>query len=177
MTQAEGSKRAHEVVKYGVNVGMAESPSYQMGASVEYLECSLDGITATVWRGNSEIALTNYLYVTNVSDVIGYTATKDPIYEVKGVSADGKVVKLEALEVEGQAPVEEDTVYAYGAWYDDYSFFQGAETMLASIKLTDEGDLRVTKEGVVIRGEDNTWIMGYEHAWDLTKTIKDEASS
>jgi len=177
VTLAEGSKREHEVVKYGVNVGKAEIPTYQKGASVDYLEGSMDGITATVWRGNSEIALTNYLYVTNVSDVIGYTATKDPIYEVKGVSADGKVVKLEALEVEGQAPVEEDTVYAYGAWYDDYSFFQEAETMLASIKLTDEGDLRVTAEGVTSRG-DNTWVMGYEHAWDLTKTIKkDEADS
>ena len=163
---------------YGVNVGKAEIPTYQNGAYVDYLEGTMDGITATVWCGNSEIALTNYLYVTNVSDVIGYTATKDPIYEVKGVNADGKVVKLEALDVAGQAAVKEDTVYAYGAWYDDYSFFQKAETMLASIKLTDEGDLRVTAEGVVIRNEDNTWIMGYEHAWDLTKTIKkDEADS
>ena len=178
VTLAEGSKSEHEVVKYGVNVGKAEIPTYQKGAYVDYLEGSMDGITATVWRGNSEIALTNYLYVTNVSDVIGYTATRDPIYEVKGVNADGKVVKLEALDVAGQAAVKEDTVYAYGAWYDDYSFFQKAETMLASIKLTDEGDLRVTAEGVVIRNEDNTWIMGYEHAWDLTKTIKkDEADS
>ena len=157
-------KNDRVIVHYGVNVGKGTIPTYQFGGDALYMVTGTHELKVTVLNANSEVAFSDYIYLTNIGDVVGRTKDQDPIYEVTGITADGTIKTLKSLgyivDEDNQGhPIsklflEEGKVYAYGSnGLDDYSMFQPVHALLVSIeKIKDiaakEATYAVKDEGI-----------------------------
>ena len=157
-------KNDRVIVHYGVNVGKGTIPTYQFGGDALYMVTGTHELKVTVLNANSEVAFSDYIYLTNIGDVVGRTKDQDPIYEVTGITADGTIKTLKSLgyivgeDSQGHPTsklfLEEGKVYAYGPnGLDDYSMFQPVRALLVSIeKIKDiaakEATYAVKDEGI-----------------------------
>ena len=188
----ETVKNDRVIVTYGVNTGKGNIPTYQFGGDVDYMVTGTHELKVAVLNANSEVAFSDYIYLTDIGNVVARTKDNDPIYEVTGITADGEIKTLKSLgyfyqedgALKSKVLLEEGKVYAYGPnGLDDYSMFQPVNTYLVSIEKVK--DINAKEATYAVKDEGIEGITHYLNAvsndegdrlWDAFSSYKSDVT-